>query len=50
MDSVMKHRWKGGALAEAVAVHPSHTEAIVTVRDGEFIGFCELLWESLKKK
>lgn len=37
---------EGTALGYAVAVHLNDMEAMIMIRNGEFIGFCKLLWKS----
>lgn len=37
---------EGRSFGLRVVVHLNNIEAMMTIRNGEFIGFCELLWKS----
>ena len=41
-----KLQGEGEALGYAAAVHLNDTEAMIMIRNREFIGFCKLLWKS----
>lgn len=46
----MRYRRKGEALGDMVAVYLNNMEVMIIIRNGEFIGFCELFWKSWKKE